>query len=353
MESKSTRNGIQTVLGTISRDELGLVAPHEHFFIDTTFEALLPENDEQRELFYSAVNIGNIDVLRRNPFLVRDNMVLDNFAVAAKEVKRFKKAGGSTVVDLTSIGIKRDLTKIRKLSEETGVNIIAGCGFYTEQTVPGYYRNMTAHGIADLLIREITEGDPESGVKPGVIGEIGTSRCIEPFEETSLRASAYASIETGLPIYVHTYPWTKASLKAVDILLGEGVAPSKICVCHLDVSFDYDCLCSIFDKGVYAMFDNFGKEYYFTAQDSVFAGGPFETDIDRVRMIKRIILEKRTDRLLLATDVCLKSLLHSYGGWGYDHIFSNVIPMMENEGIERDDIERIIKINPTRFLVGE
>ena len=107
---------------------------------------------------------------------------------------------------------------------------------------------------------------------------------------------------------------------------------------------------AVFDTGAYAMFDNFGKEYYFTAKDAVFSGGPFETDLDRVRMIIRMIKKGHTGRLMLATDVCLKSLLHSFGGWSFDHIFTNIVPMMENEGISKENIETIINKNPTEFI---
>lgn len=341
---------IQTVTGEITREQLGVIAPHEHFFIDTTFEAITPKSDEEKELFFSEVSIENIDVLRRNPFLVRDNMVLDSLEVIVKEVKRFAKAGGNTIVDLTNIGIKRDLAKIRKVSEATGVNVIAGCGLYTGLTIPKPYSEMSEDELARLMIKEIQEGDEETGIKPGVIGEIGTSETVEPLEVKGLRSAAWANLETHLPIYIHTYPWSRASLDAVDILTKEGVRPEQICICHLDVEFDEEYLKLVFDKGVYAMFDNFGKEYYFTAQDAVFSGGPFETDLDRVRMIIKMIKAGHTDRLMLATDVCLKSLLHSFGGWSYDHIFTNIVPMMENEGISKEDIDTIINKNPTEFI---
>ncbi len=341
---------IETVLGPIDASRLGVIAPHEHFFIDTTFEAQTPQDEEALALFESDVSIHNVDVLRRNPFLVRDNMVLEDLDTAVYEVNRFKKAGGTTIVDLTNIGIKRDLAKIREVSRRTGVNVIAGCGLYTGLTIPAPYNQMTADQLADWMIDEIRNGEKETGIKPGVIGEIGTSETVEPLEATSLRAAAFANLETGLPIYIHTYPWSRASLEAIDILTAEGVRPEQICICHLDVAFDYDYLCRVFDKGVYAMFDNFGKEYYFPKQDAVFSGGPFETDLDRVRMIIRMIQDKHTDRLMLATDVCLKSLLHSFGGWSYDHIFTNIQMMMENEGISLEDIDTILMKNPVQFI---
>ncbi len=341
---------IETVLGPIEFDQLGVIAPHEHFFIDTTFEAQAPDNEEELELFESPVSINNIDVLRRNPFLVRDNMILDDLDIIVYEVNRYKKAGGNTIVDLTNIGIKRDLNKIREVSKRTGVNVIAGCGLYTGLTIPEPYNAMNEDELARWMIQEIKLGDEKTGIKPGVIGEIGTSEIVEPLEAVSLRAAAYANLETGLPIYIHTYPWSQASLDAIDILVKEGVRPAQICICHLDVAFDFNYLCKVFDTGVYAMFDNFGKEYYFPKTDAVFSGGPFETDLDRVRMILRLIQEKHTDRLMLATDVCLKSLLHSFGGWSYDHIFTNVAVMMENEGISKEDMDTILAKNPKNFI---
>ncbi len=341
---------IETVLGPVDSSELGVIAPHEHFFIDTTFEAQTPQTPEALELFWQDVGIGNIDVLRRNPFLVKDNMVLEDLDTAVYEVNRFKKAGGGTIVDLTNIGIQRDMEKIRQVSLRTGVNVIAGCGLYTGLTIPEPYRSMDVDTLAEDMIREIRYGEEKTGIKPGVIGEIGTSETVEPLEEIGLRAAAYANLETGLPIYIHTYPWSRASLDAIDILTREGVRPDQICICHLDVSFDYEYLCQVFDTGAYAMFDNFGKEYYFPKTEAVFSGGPFETDLDRVRMLIRLINEGHAGRLMLATDVCLKSLLHTYGGWSYDHIFTNITVMMENEGISRQDMDTILGENPLRFL---
>ena len=99
---------------------------------------------EELELFNSPVSMKNIDVLRRNPFLVKDNMVLDDLDTIVYEVNRAKKAGVNTIVDLTNIGIKRDLAKIREVSRRTGVNVIAGGGLYYSLTIEEPYRSMSA-----------------------------------------------------------------------------------------------------------------------------------------------------------------------------------------------------------------
>lgn len=341
---------IETVLGPIDDSELGVIAPHEHFFIDTTFEAQVPQNKEAKVLFGQPVSISNLDVLRRNPFLVNDNMIVDDFDTAVEEMTRFKKAGGTTLVDLTNIGIKRDMAKIAEVSRLTGVNVIAGCGLYYSLTIPEPYRSMSLDELADWMIDEIKNGEKVTGIKPGVIGEIGTSEFIDDLEDRSLRAAAKANLATGLPIYVHTYPWSNACVQAAEILIEEGVRPDQICICHMDVEFNLDWIYELLNLGVYIEFDDFGKEYYFLKTDAAFSGGPFATDLDRVRMMIKLINEGFSNQIIIATDVCLKALLHKYGGWSYDHIFTNIVPMMLNEGISEKDVETIVNVNPKRFI---
>lgn len=341
---------IETVRGPIDESELGVIAPHEHCLIDTTFEAQVPEDPEAVELFNQPVSINNIDVLRRNPFLVKDNMQVADVETCVSEVSRLNKVGVSTLVDLTNFGIDRDMAMMKEVSERTGINIIAGCGLYYSLTIGEPYRSMSVDELAAWMIDDITNGDAKTGIKPGVIGEIGVSDVIDDLENRSLRASARANLATGLPIYVHTYPWSRTSVQAAEILIEEGVRPDQICICHMDVEFNLEYINALFNLGVYVEFDDFGKEYYFPKAEAAFSGGPFATDPERVRMMIKLIEEGHTDRIIVATDVCLKCLLHKYGGWGYDHIFTNIIPMMINEGMNRKDMETILYENPKRFL---
>jgi len=69
-----------------------------------------------------------------------------------------------------------------------------------------------------------------------------------------------------------------------------------------------------------------------------------------VQFIKKLIDKGFTKQILISNDVCLKSMLHLYGGWGYDHIGNNIVPMMEDFGIKPEDINTIIRDNPVRFL---
>jgi phosphotriesterase-related protein len=112
----------------------------------------------------------------------------------------------------------------------------------------------------------------------------------------------------------------------------------------------YQVCALVLERGAYVEFDDFGKEFYIISEAGDFAGGAFATDVDRVRCLKTLCGEGYAERILLTNDVCLKTMLHAYGGWGYDHVLANVAAMMRNEGIGPADIDRMLRKNPIAFL---
>lgn len=344
---------INTINGKVTEKDVDLISPHEHLFIDMTHEAIQPQTPEAKDLFQGDINMINLGALCRNPYIIRTNLILDNVDTAITEIEHVRKKGVNLMVDLTTVGLGRDIDKLKMVNEHTNMDIVVGCGLFTHDTIPNKYSCWSIDKIADWMISEIENGIENTGIKAGVIGEIGTSEKIYPVEVRALKAAAIASVNTGLSVFIHTYPWSRAGLEAVDIVMENGVSPERICVCHLDVTFDEEYLNMMLQKGVYVEFDNFGKEFYFESQDGAFAGGPFETDLARVRMLKRLIENGYGHRLLIANDLCLKTMLRSYGGWGYDHVLTNIVPMMRMEGIAEHDINKMVKGNPIQFLFSE
>ena len=343
---------IRTVLGDVSEDDVRLICPHEHLFVDAAHEAVEPRTEEEKRVFYGKIEMRSLGVLRRNPYIVRENLVLDSLDDALDEISFLEACNCNLLIDLTSVGLGRDVQRLVNVARNTDVHIVCGCGLFVHETIPGRYSDMTERQIADEIVREIRCGISGTPVRPGVIGEIGVSEEIRPIERKSLASAGIASAETGLPVYVHTYPWSRAGLEAIGVLREYGVSHEKICVCHLDVSFDPDYMRRMLDLGVWLVFDNLGKEFYFPSQDSSFGGGPFETDIARARMIARLAGEGYAGQLLISNDLCLKAMLHKYGGWGYDHMFTNFVPMMRMEGVPEEAVRRIVEVNPKRFLFG-
>ncbi len=343
---------VMTVSGKVAGDRLGIITPHEHIFIDMQvfFErrhipgCINPENEP--------VSMGNLGILYRDPYALKDDLVIDDFDNQRNELARFKAAGGSTVVDATTVGLGRDPDKLRRMASETGLNIIAGTGYYVGATHDSELSGMNAGDIAARMLSEINFGIDGTGVKAGVIGEIGISELFSESEQKVLRASAEVQKESGLGLLVHINPWTDLGLKAVKLLREEGVAPDRIAICHTDVIHHDDYILALLDAGVYVEFDNFGKEYY-TDREAIRPGyGRFIRDSERVAILRKLIEKGYANRILLSCDVCLKILLRSYGGWGYDHILTNVVPMMEEEGISAADIDGMLKSNPADFLCG-
>ena len=341
---------VMSVNGPLAADSLGVVSPHEHLLIDIRNQFTEFIGIARRARSEGKVCLENMDALSRNPYAVKDNLVMDDVALAAQELMRFKQAGGDTVVDATLTSIGRDPDALRDLSRATGVNIIAGCGYYTADTHPADMALRTVAEIRQEILDNLRRGMDATLIRAGVIGEIGTSAVIQPGEKKVLEAAAEAQVETGVGVIVHTYPWGQRGLEAAETLCRKGVPPQKVSINHIDVEIDLDYCRQLLREGVFIEFDDFGKEYFIDRRDRGFAGGVFARDIERVLAIKTLLNEGYTDQILIACDICLKTLLHRYGGWGYDHILTHIVPMMLDEGIAAEQIDTLLRANPRRFL---
>ena len=339
---------IKTVCGEIEKSALGVVAPHEHVLLDLTAfyqELPVPGVDDPAT---QKVEMWNLGILSRDCYALKDNLRLDNEELAAKELMFYKNAGGNTVVDASLPGIGRNPGGLKRISEKTGLNIIMGTGFYVGETHPDDLAPMSEEEIGDLMVKELVEGI--DGICAGYIGEIGISEIFDDKERRVLRAAAVAHKKTGAAINVHINPWTTNGVEAADILLDAAVKPEKICISHIDVENREDYIIKLLQKGVYVEFDNFGKEYYIRREVRNSGYGNFVHDTQRVTLVKKLIDMGYLNQLLLTCDLCLKNLLHSYGGWGYDHVLTNIVPMMEDEGITNEQIKTMLVDNPANWL---
>jgi len=341
---------VMTVTGLRDVGELGIILPHEHLFIDLRNQFVEFADMGKRRISHLPVGAETLGILRHNPYAVRDNLLLDDLETTVAEVLYFKNAGGATIVDCTVPGIKRDVRQLRELSLRTGVQVIAGCGYYTYDTHPAAMEEWSPEEIAAQMVRDLTEGIDGTGIRAGVIGEIGAGEPIHPNERKVLLAAALAFTQTGAPVYVHTYPWGRTGLEITDLLLRRGVDPARVVICHTDVEPDPDYILALLQQGVWIEFDNFGKEFDIDPADRAFAGGIFVTDRERIGVLQRLVTEGYAGQLLLTNDICLKQMLHAYGGSGYDHILRNVVPMMRDEGVPTEMIDRIIRENPKRLF---
>ena len=168
-----------------------------------------------------------------------------------------------------------------------------------------------------------------------------------PTEETVLRGAGRANNDLGAPISVHIYNFRPNRLAhhVLDVLEEEGADLTKVAICHMDSRPDIPYITSVADRGAYVEFDTFGIEFYIDGLMSQWA-----RDTERIALVKEMIERGYTKQILLSHDVCWKTLMVKYGGWGYAHISSNIEPRMRYVGISDRDIQTMRVENPARWL---
>ena len=337
---------IRTVRGDISPDALGITLPHEHLLVDVSCRRREPKDPYLCAIAERPVDITILSDLRRNPVISADSLRLTDVDTAIEELMYFKDAGGRSLVEMTSLWIGGNPAALRRVSEATGINIVAGCGYYSP-VLPDNFDELTSDQLAESMVAEVIQGFPGTDVRAGIIGEIGTSWPLTAEEDRILRAAARAQMETGVALSIHPSPWDKGALQILDIVESEGVDPSRIVICHLDHVMNLQYHKAVAERGVYAEYDRFGVEWY---SSLAFSTRAFPKDTERVAGIMELIDGGYVSQILISHDVCQKIELKKYGGHGYSHIPRYVVPLMRQMGVRESDIRTITVDNPKRML---
>jgi len=336
---------VMTVRGPISARDLGITLMHEHVFIDLSLLWDPPTSEWQEPLVDAEITLANRGLLQVGPYVSRRNLVLDDFGVAVAELAPFRQLGGRSVVELTTTGIRPQPAKLREVSEQTGLHVVAGCGCYTQRSHPPEVATVSEAELLERLLDEIANGLGGTDVRPGIIGEIGTSSPVHPDEAKVLRAAAAAQAKTGLAINVHIAIFRREALAALDILEAAGADLSRVVISHLDEQPDTAYHRAILERGVYVEYDTFGSESYFDGD-----GSAEPSDRERVDCLIELLDAGFGDRLLISQDVCTKVQLLKYGGSGYGHILRSIVPRLRRRGVDEATVRMLLVENPARVL---
>jgi phosphotriesterase-related protein len=302
-----------TVRGPVQPEDAGFVLTHEHVLCDLW------------------------------PILNSYDGILDDEDLAVGELQRFREIGGTTLVEVSSIGLGRNPSGLRRISERTGLQIVMGSAWYRERVYPPYVNELSTDQLARRIVQDIKVGADDTGIRAGVIGEIGTERYhITPAQERVFRAAARAHKLTGVSIWTHTTHFGELALEQIDLLREEGVPPDRIVISHLGDRFGAGHVRRIAEKGVYLGIDNIG-----------YRGDGYPSDEVRARNVRELIAAGFERQILLSLDVCMKQHLHSYGGKGYDHLHNKFLPLLRDAGLREDIIRQLTIHNPARVLAYE
>ena len=338
----------QTVLGPVEPSELGPTTMHEHLFIDFRIMLQTPTEATAQRRAHEPITLRNRGWIAYNQYSNIENLWVVEEDVAIDEARLFKRVGGGAIVDATTIGIGRDPLALARVSRDSGVHVIMGAGFYVDIVHPDDMDSRTEDDLARKIIEDIEEGVDGTGIRAGIIGEIGCTWPLTDNERKSLRASAIAQRETGAAILIHPGRHETAPLEIIEVLAEAGADISRVVMGHLDRTVaNFETLESLAATGCYLEWDLFGNEIsHYPLSDM-----DMPSDGQRLDIIKRVIDELGCeDRIVLAHDICTRHRLTRYGGHGYGHIFENIIPRMRARGFTSERVSALTQHNAAQIL---
>jgi phosphotriesterase-related protein len=263
---------VQTVTGPIEAEELGTTLIHEH----------LRNADEAVRSQWPIVGAVKED----KPYEVAPEQVFD---IAVREAKAAVELGVKTIGEPTAMFLGRDVGFMKRVAEESGLQVIPCTGIYTYDHLPQFFLNRDPDQIADLFVHDIENGIQGTEIRAAFIkcaaDEPGVNENIEKVH----RAAARASVRTGAPIMAHSRPASNTGPRQVEIFLEEGVEPAKIQIAHTGDSDDLDYIEGLLETGVWIGLDRYGLDIFL----------PY----DRRQATAKALLERGyADRMFLSAD---------------------------------------------------
>ena len=333
-----------TVLGAVEPDRLGFTLMHEHLYLDLR-KNHLPDPEltpAERAVWEADLDLSNLHLARRVLPLL-DNYVLDTEDSAIAEVSHFRALEGQTIVDVTSRGLGRDPEALKRASTATGLNIVMGSGWYQKVFHPDDMDSRSVETLTDEIVHDVTVGVGDTGIRSGIIGEIGVNGDpITDNEARNVRAAARASLLTGAAISFHSPPLKSEKQDVLDIVEEEGADLTRTILGHsCSMADDVPFMLELLSRGVYIQFDTLGVVR--TSEEPA-------RDHRVAVAIPQMIDAGYGDRILLSQDVCWKSHLSMYGGSGYTYIQETFLPYLSTLGVSDEAQRQIMVENPRRVL---
>jgi len=337
---------VQTVLGIITPEDMGITLAHEHIVSDGSAWFVEPQEATEKAMARAKVSLETLPWIRYHWFQNHDDMLMLDEAEAVEEVLHFKWAGGETIVEMSNHGLGRDPQALARISRKTGLHILMGCGYYFAASMPKGFEVKSEEEITEEIVHDITAGIGITGIKAGYIGEIGTSWPIDPKEVKSLRAAVKAQKITGANLNVHPGQAEEAAFRCLEILEEAGANLTRTTMDHIDRAVRRsENRFKLLEKGLVLEYDLFGREGYYPLKQRHI---DLPTDHQRINEIIEIIKAGYIKQILISQDIWNKHQRRKYGGWGYDHILRNTVPVMRAKGITEEQIHILLVENPRR-----
>lgn len=295
---------LYTTLGPYRRDQLGLVLPHEHVFVDLR----TPDQPGYAEA-----------------------EAADVIALMAPEIAKARALGVTALVECTTGGVGRRADIDLAVSQATGLPIVVPTGNYREPWIPDWVAEASEAALEAWMVRELEERFDEADYRAAWIKISAGDDGITPLEARILRAAARAGARTGALIGSHTIRG-RVVMDQLDIIEAEGYRADRFIAIHAQIEPDFGLNKAVAARGAWVEYDNIGQ-----APD-----GPL------VERVLGMLDEGRRDQLLLSHDLGWYDPAQPGGGTPrpYTHLMTDFLPLLRAEGVDEAVITRITHDNP-------
>jgi phosphotriesterase-related protein len=313
---------VNTVLGPVPADDLGVVAVHEALLSVLPGAQYAPDISMDRAEIYEALEA---------------------------KVIAFREAGGKTLVDSTGMFHGRDLKLYEALSTATGVHIVASTGLGPEEELGGYFLTpqtnpptpWPAEKFEDLFGKEVTEGMVvpriERRAAAGLIATVADRAGMTPTEESLFRGCARAARNTGVPVSIR---FGADALHDLDIVLAEHVPADRVLVGDLDRQDATGAAAAAAERGAFVGIDHVGLN----------DDAGYLTDTERADLVLELVAAGHVDKVILSSNaIGVAKGLPEYD-LPYGHVLETFIPFLRGRGLSAEDAQRILVDNPRRLL---
>lgn len=311
---------VETLLGPVDSSELGVTLMHEH------------------------VVLVNNEVALNYPGWWDEAVEVP---AATGKLRELKAQGVDTVVDLTVLGIGRDVDLVRRIAEPAGINVIVATGAYYFDELPFFFQfrgpgtfNGGEEIFEEFFLQDIERGIAGSGVRAGILKCATDVKGVTPDAERVLHAVAHVHRQTGVPITTHTHAAGRGGLEQQRVFREDGVDLSRVVIGHCGDTTDLAYLVELMEAGSYIGMDRFGLDRILpTAQ--------------RVETLVELVRRGYAERMVLSHDTQCYSMSYERDvraeklpDWRYTFLLDKVVPMLLERGVGQDAIDQMLRRNP-------
>jgi phosphotriesterase-related protein len=294
---------LHTTLGPKARDELGMILPHEHVFVDLR----TPDQPGYAEAEEAEV-----------------------LALMVPEIERIKALGVTALVECSTGGVGRRADMDLAVSRATDFPIVVPTGNYREPWIPPWVKTATETALETWMLRELTERLDEADYKAGWIKLSAGDDGITALESKILRAAARAAAKTNAAIGSHTIKG-RVVMDQLDIIEREGGSARRFISIHTQEERDFGLHRAVAERGAWIEYDHIGRG----------------DDGEIVDMIRRVLDAGLGDHLLLSHDRGWYDPGHKgQPALPYTHLSEVLLPRLRSSGVGEETIKLLTHDNP-------